>query len=216
MHNGSLESGLLHFGRDDIVRIRSALDALVSILCVVRTFAPEYTFDPAAEENIRKLLETVRDALDLTMDKFGLGRLEEGKGAGVKAVDFSGVLFITVSSSVRKRLLDLGVDPRFVVVTGGPLDAGDVKILNPSISNEALETVRRKVEGVWRDIERKAPEAKRILILVEAGNRGDLMVSERAGEIERRAGVKASVKIFSSLKDLSPEFFEEFLGDANV
>jgi len=211
-----LESGLLNFGSDDIVRIRGALDALISILCVVRAFAPNYNFDSAAEENIRGLLKNVRDILDLTMDKFGLGKLGEAKETEVKAIDFSGVLFITVSSSTKRRLLDLGVDPRFVVVTGGPLDVGDVKILNPSISDEALETVRRKVEGVWRDIERKASEAKKILILAEAGNRGDLMVSERAGEIERRTGLKTLVKTFSSLKDLSGEFFEDFLGDANV
>ncbi|MBS7250484.1 MAG: DUF2100 domain-containing protein [Candidatus Freyarchaeota archaeon] len=216
MQEDSLESGLLNFGRDDVVRIGSALDALVSILCVVRAFAPEYNFDSAAEENIRRLLETVRDTLDLTMDKFGLRNRAWVKGTDVRAVDFSGVLFIVVSSSARKRLLDLGVDPRFVVVTGGPLDVSDVKILNPNISDGALENVRRKVESVWRDIERKAPEARRVLILAEAGNRGDLMVSERAGEIERRTGVKTFVKIFSSLKDLSPEFFEEFLGDANV
>ncbi len=206
----------MNFGRDDVVRIRSALDALVSILCVVRAFAPEYNFDSAAEESIRRLLETVRDTLKLTMDKIGSGKLEGVKNTEVKSVDFSGVLFITVSSSARKRLLDLGVDARFVVVTGGPLDVGDVKILNPGISEGALETVRRKVEGVWREIERKALGARRILILAEAGNRGDLMVSERVGEIERRTGVKAFVKTFSSLRDLSPEFFEEFLGDAGV
>nr|MDO8079696.1 DUF2100 domain-containing protein [Candidatus Freyarchaeota archaeon] len=206
----------MNFGYDDIVRINNALDALIVILCEVRAFAPMYNFDSTIEEEIRKHLKTVQDALNLTMEKIGLEKPQERKKIGVKIIDFTGILFITVSSSTRRKLLDLGVDPRFVVLTGGPLDAMDVKSLNPSISDEALETVRRKVEGVWRDIERKVSEAKRILVLAEKDNKGDLMVTEKADEIQKRTGLKTFVKTFSSLQDLSGEFFEEFLGDVNV
>ncbi|WXG40384.1 MAG: DUF2100 domain-containing protein [Candidatus Freyarchaeum deiterrae] len=209
-------SGLVNFGREDIVRINSALDALVAILCEVRAFVPSYNFDSAAEEDIRKLLKTVQDALNVTMGKLGLEQPQERERIEFKTIDFTGILFITVSSSTRRKLLDLGVDPKFVVVTGGPLNAMDVKSLNPSIPEEALETVRRKVEGVWRDIEKRAPEANKILVLAERDNKGDLMVSERSGEIQKRTGLKTFVKAFSSLQDLSGEFFEEFLGDVNV
>jgi hypothetical protein len=206
----------VNFGYDDIVRINSALDALIAILCEVRAFAPGYNFDSAIEEEIRKHLKTVQEALNLTMEKMGLEKLQEKEKIEVKTIDFTGILFITVSSSTKKRLLDLGVDPRFVVVTGGPLDAMDVKSLNPNISDEALETVRRKVEGVWREIERKVSEVKRILVLAEKDNKGDLIVSEKVDEIQKRTGLKTFVKTFSSLQDLSGEFFEEFLGDGNV
>lgn len=209
-------SGLVNFGREDIVRINSALDALVAILCEVRAFVPSYNFDSAAEEDIRKLLKTVQDALNVTMGKLGLEQPQERERIEFKTIDFTGILFITVSSSTRRKLLDLGVDPKFVVVTGGPLNAMDVKSLNPSIPEEALETVRRKVEGVWRDIEKRVPEANKILVLAERDNKGDLMVSERSGEIQKRTGLKTFVKAFSSLQDLSGEFFEEFLGDVNV
>lgn len=206
----------MNFGYDDIVRINSALDALVAILCEVRAFAPMYNFDSTIEEEIRKHLKTVQEALNQTMEKMGLEKTQERENIGVKIIDFTGILFVTVSSSTKKRLLDLGIDPRFVVVTGGPLDVRDVKSLNPNISDEALETVRRKVEGVWRDIERKVPEAKKILVLAEKDNKGDLMVSEKAEEIQKRTGLKTLVKTFSKLQDLSEEFFEEFLGDGNV
>jgi hypothetical protein len=211
-----LESGQVNFSYEDIVRINSAIDALVAILCEVRAFKPRYNFDSAAEGDVRKLLKTAQDALNATMEKLGLEQPQGREKIEVKAIDFTGILFITVSSSTRRELLNLGVDPRFVVVTGGPLNAMDVKSLNPSISNEALETVRRKVEGVWRDIEKKASEAKKILVLAEKDNKGDLMVSERADEIQKRTGLKTFVKIFSSLQDFSGEFFEEFLGDVNV
>lgn len=204
----------MNFGYDDIVRINSALDALIAILCRVRAFAPRYNFDSATEEEIKKYFKTVYDALNLSINR----TVEEpqGKIIEVRTVDFKDILFITVSSSTRRKLLELGIDPRFVVVTGGPLDVADFKSLNPNMSDVALDTVRRKVETVWRDIERRTPEAKKILVLAEKGNKGDLMVAEKADEIRKRTGLKTFVKTFSSLKDLSVEFFEEFLGDGNV
>lgn len=207
----------MNFGFDDIIRINSAIDALIAILCEVRAFSPMYNFDSTFEEEIRKHLKTVQDALNLTMEKMGLEKpQEEEKKIEVKTVDFTGILFITVSSSTRRKLLDLGADPRFVVVTGGPLDVADVKNLNPNISDETLETVRRKVETVWRDIERKALDSKKILVLAEKDNKGDLMVAEKAEEIRKRTSLKTFVKTFTSVQDLSGEFFEEFLGDGNV
>ena len=196
--------------------MRKAVDALITILCEIRSFAPGYDLDSATEERIRSLLRAVREALGGTMEKFGLQRLEEGGKSEVGKVDLSGILFVVVSSSARKRLLDLGVEPRFVVVTGGPLNAVDVKALNPGISDEALEMVGRKVESVWREIESRAAEAERIVVLVEEGSEGGMMVSERADEIQRRTGVQTSVKTFPSVRGLSLEFFEEFLGEEDV
>ncbi|MGQ9723133.1 MAG: DUF2100 domain-containing protein [Candidatus Jordarchaeum sp.] len=206
----------MNFDYDDVDRINRVVDALISILCEVRFFAPGYNFDSTTEEKIRNLLINVRDFLSVLMEKFGLDQRREMERIKVKTVDLRGILFVVVSSSTRKRLLELGVDPRFVVVTGGPLNAIDVKSLNPSISDEALETVRKKVEGVWRDIEARTPEVERILVLVEEGNKGDLMVSERADEIQRKTGLRTLVKTFSSVQDLSPDFFEGFLGEVNV
>ncbi|MEM2146008.1 MAG: DUF2100 domain-containing protein [Candidatus Jordarchaeaceae archaeon] len=207
------------FGYEDIVRINSALDALIAILCRVRAFAPRYNFDSATEEEIKKYFKTVQDALNLSINR----TVEEPREKSIevrtvdfKDVDFKGILFITVSSSTRRKLLDLGIDPRFVVVTGGPLDVADFKSLNPNMSDVAIDTVRRKVETVWRDIERKTQEVKKILVLAEKDNKGDLMVAEKVDEIRKRTGLKTFVKTFSSLKDLSLEFFEEFLGDGNV
>ncbi|MEX2703895.1 MAG: DUF2100 domain-containing protein [Candidatus Freyrarchaeum guaymaensis] len=206
----------MNFGYEDIEGIRKAVDALITILCEIRSFAPGYELDSAAEERIRSLLRAVREALGGTMEKFGLQRLEEGGKSEVGRVDLSGILFVVVSSSARKRLLDLGVEPRFVVVTGGPLNAVDMKALNPGISDEALEMVGRKVESVWREIESRAAEAERIVVLVEEGSEGGVMVSERADEIQRRTGVQTSVKTFPSVRGLSLEFFEEFLGEEDV
>ncbi|MFB0563672.1 MAG: DUF2100 domain-containing protein [Candidatus Lokiarchaeia archaeon] len=206
----------MDFDYDDVDRITSAVDALISILSEVRAFAPRYNFNSTTEENIKNLLKNVQDALQVIMEKFGLEQQQIEERIEVKTIDLTGILFVVVSTYTRKRLLEVGVDPRFVVVTGGPLNAIDVKSLNPNISDEALETVRRKVEGVWRDIERKAPEVKRILVLAEKGNKGDLMVSERADEIQRRTGLQTLVKTFSSVQDLSWEFFEGFLGEDNV
>lgn len=206
----------MNFGYEDIEGMRKAVDALITILCEIRSFAPGYDLDSATEERIRSLLRAVREALGGTMEKFGLQQLEEGGKSEVGKVDLSGILFVVVSSSARKRLLDLGVEPRFVVVTGGPLNAVDVKALNPGISDEALEMVGRKVESVWREIESRAAEAERIVVLVEEGSEGGMMVSERADEIQRRTGVQTSVKTFPSVRDLSLEFFEEFLGEEDV
>lgn len=202
----------MNFDYNDVARINSAVDALISILSEVRAFVPKYNFDSITEENIRNFLKNVQNALRVIMEKFGLEQQRIEKQIEAKTISLTGFLFVVVSSDTRKRLLELGVDPKFVVVTGGPLNAVDVKSLNPNISDEALETVKRKVDRVWRDIERKAPEVKRILVLVERGNKGDLMVSERANEIQTRTGIQTFVKTFSSVQDLS----EEFLGDANV
>ena len=55
-------------------------------------------------------------------------------------------LIITTKSNFKKALTKLGVDAQHIIVAGVPLQAEDMKLINPRIPDAALKSVGKKIE----------------------------------------------------------------------
>ncbi len=64
-------------------------------------------------------------------------------------------IILTTKGNFKKILTRWGVEPQRIVVAGVPLDVDDMRILNPKIPESALEPIKKKINHVKNDVNRK-------------------------------------------------------------
>lgn len=112
-------------------------------------------------------------------------------------------LFLTSKSNFKKIITNFGVESQNIIVTGVPLDVADMKIINPKIPEEGLESIKKKIKHVRNDINRKMDNLKlKAIIAVVENDKAGKILGERAKEL-----YDASVIMVESLKDTSSDEF---------
>jgi len=106
-------------------------------------------------------------------------------------------IILTSKGNFKKILTRWGVEPQRIVVAGVPLDADDMRIINPKIPESALEPIKKKIAHVKNDINRKIRDldTENILVVVENDKSGEVL-AKRAEDL-----YKAKVVKRDSLKD---------------
>lgn len=151
---------------------------------------------------------SVRSKLDLILADFGVIEKESVEEEIKKLSE--GILILTSKNNFKKMFSKFGVDAQKIVVAGVPLEARDMKILNPKIPDAALGGISKKIEHVKNDITRKMDSFNldKILVIVEADKAGEIL-GKRAKEI-----YNANVIILDNLKDLNPEEFKNIISNS--
>ena len=54
-------------------------------------------------------------------------------------------IFLTTKGNFKKLLARWGVEPQRIVVAGVPLEAEDMRIINPNIPESAFEPIKKKI-----------------------------------------------------------------------
>lgn len=157
-----------------------------------------------AKEFCNKIL-SVRNNLDEILADFGVIEKESVEGE-IKKLSQS-ILILTSKNNFKKVFTKFGVDPQRIVVAGVPLEASDMKILNPKIPEGALAGISKKIEHVKNDIKRKIDNLnlEKILVIVETDKAGKIL-GKRSKEI-----YNAEVIFLDNLKDITPEDFKEII-----
>jgi hypothetical protein len=112
-------------------------------------------------------------------------------------------IFLTTKGNFKKLLTRWGVEPQRIIVAGVPLEAEDMRILNPNIPESAFEPIKKKISHVKNDINRKMNEldAENIIVVVEKDKSGEIL-AKRAKDIYGAVVIEKD-----GLKDIDvPEF----------
>lgn len=161
------------------------------------------------DENDAKLfcnrIITARRKLDNMLADFGVLERESGKNEIKKLSE--NFLILTTKSSFKKALQKLGVEPQRIIVAGVPLELEDMKLINPKIPEKALIPIKKKIEHVKNDIERKRDQfnPSEILVVVEDDKTGEVLGS-RAQEL-----YSAQVIVAENLKEINADEFKGIL-----
>ena len=155
---------------------------------------------------IDKILN-VRKGIDSILAEFGVIE-KESVEEEIKNLS-EGLLILTSKSNFKKVFSKFGVDPQKIVVAGVPLEASDMKIINPKIPDAALGAISKKIEHVKNDINRKMSsfDLEQILVIIEE-DKASKLLGERAKEI-----YDANVVVFNNLKDITPEEFKNIISN---
>jgi Uncharacterized protein conserved in archaea len=157
-----------------------------------------------AEEFCNNLIE-IRNKIDDILAEFGVLE-KKNTEEEVKRLS-ERFIILTSKGNFKKILTRWGVEPQRIVVAGVPLEAEDMRILNPKIPETALEPIKKKISHVKNDINRKMEQfdTQQILVVVENDKSGEIL-AKRAED-----SYSAQVMAMDSLKDTSVLEFRKAL-----
>ena len=157
-----------------------------------------------AEEFCNQLID-IRNKIDDILGEFGVLE-KENMEETVKRLS-SQFIILTSKGNFKKILNRWGVEAQRIVVAGVPLEAEDMRILNPKIPESALEPIKKKISHVKNDINRKMNDLNttNILVVVEKDKAGEIL-AKRAEELYGAVSFKKE-----NLKDVDISEFKQAL-----
>jgi hypothetical protein len=100
---------------------------------------------------------------------------------------------LITANSLKKKLKNIGVDPRNLIVSGGPLFLEDYQIVNPNLSDEALESIKKKCERLLEQIKNEDWERKNLIFIYEKNNPTDLLILDKLEKISKLIGKEVQI-----------------------
>ena len=103
---------------------------------------------------------------------------------------------------VKKKLKNIGIDPRNIIVSGGPLFFKDYKIINPNLSEPALENIKKKCERLIKQLENEDWSKQNLIFIYEKENPTDELILSKLDRISNIIGKNLKTFELKSWKDL--------------
>jgi hypothetical protein len=184
-----------HEGTIDSVAYAKIINNIIETEEFIYSSRPTHKLLQEDSEEFCNHLINIRNKIDDILAEFGVLE-KENVEEEVKRLSEKFIL-LTTKGNFKKILTRWGVEPLRIVVAGVPLEAEDMRILNPNIPETALEPIKKKISHVKNDINRKMEQfdVQEILVVVENDKSGEIL-AKRAEDL-----YGAKVMIRNSLKD---------------
>ena len=175
---------------EEVKALLAAFDDLVDIKLLIRKIVPNYELDESLNEELISLLSNLNLKLHPLFIKY-LKRdstLETEdtkmviKKAILNAISDNKVVLISANSS-KKKLKNMCIDPRRLVVSGGPLFVEDYKVVNPNLPDKALPNLKKKCERVINELKHKKWAGNELIFLHEKENSTDKLILNKLEKI---------------------------------
>ncbi|MFX0057838.1 MAG: DUF2100 domain-containing protein [Candidatus Heimdallarchaeota archaeon] len=199
-------------GKIDSKEVKSLLDAIIDLIeikMIIRKTVPDYELDEKLMEKYINILESLQLKLLPLFSKYLNQSSEEiqikSKEEIIKEIKtLSRDVNITLvsSNSAKKKLKNIGLDPRNIIVSGGPIFFNDYSKVNPNISDKAIPGIKRKCENLISKIAKINWEDKEFIFLYERDNITDKIILDELGKISELIGKKIITYLILSWKDL--------------
>lgn len=106
------------------------------------------------------------------------------------------------ANSSKKKLKNMGINPKYLIVTGGPLFIEDYKKINPNLPDSALEGLKKKIERLINQLKNEKWNSKDLYFISEITNYTDKLILERLDEISKLISKEIKTIKINSWKDL--------------
>lgn len=188
----------LKINSEEVKALLAALNDLIEIKVLIRKVAPNYNLDDDLNNELIQLLEALRSKLQPLFSKYlDFGHFKENS-INQKEIDTQYIVelikkkkYIIVSASnSKKKLKNFGIDPRSIVVTGGPLFVENYKKVNPTLTDNALLGIKKKSDHLVNQIKKLAKSAKELIFLYEKDNLTDQIILKELDFLENTFDIK--------------------------
>jgi len=188
----------LKINSEEVKALLAALNDLIEIKVLIRKVAPNYNLDDDLNNELKLLLEALRSKLQPIFSKYlDIGYFKENS-INQKEIDTQYIVelikkkkYIIVSASnSKKKLKNFGIDPRSIVVTGGPIFVENYKKVNPTLTDNALLGIKKKSEHIVNQIKKLAKSEKELIFLYEKDNLTDQIILKELGFLENTIDIK--------------------------
>lgn len=193
----------------EVKSLLAAMDDLIEIKALIRKVVPNYNLDEELKSRYLFLLEALRSKLQPLFskylhqdDKLQPIKTRENLINEIKNISGKANSFLVSASSSKKKLKNIGIDPRNIIVSGGPLFVEDFKKISPDIPDNALSDIKKKCDNLLNIIKRENQLNKELVFLVEIENPTDKIILEEIEEISKSMTKKIKVFKIDSWKIL--------------
>ena len=188
----------LKINSEEVKALLAALNDLIEIKVLIRKVAPNYNLDDDLNNELIQLLEALRLKLQPIFSKYLDSRYFKQNSINQKEIDKQYIVelikkkkYIIVSASnSKKKLKNFGIDPRSIVVTGGPLFVENYKKVNPNLTDNALLGIKKKSENLVNQIKKLAKSTKELIFLYEKDNITDQIILKELDFLENTNDIK--------------------------
>jgi hypothetical protein len=175
---------------EEVKALLAAFDDLVDIKILIRKIVPNYELDSSLNEELLFLLNKLNQKLQPLFSKYltqeSAVKTEASKIGKKKtileAISGEKVVLISANSS-KKKLKSVGVDPRNIIVSGGPLFIEDYKVVNPNLPDKALPNIKKKCERVLNELKHEKWAGTELIFVHEKENATDKLILNKLEHI---------------------------------
>jgi hypothetical protein len=177
---------------EEVKALLAAFDDLVDIKILIRKIAPKYELDSLLNEELLFLLNKLKLKLQPLFSKYltqeNPVKTEDFKIARkntiLEAISNDNIVLISANSS-KKKLKSMGVDPRRIIVSGGPLFVEDYKVVNPNLPDKALPSIKKKCERILDELKHEKWAGSELIFVHEEENATDKLILEKLEQVSK-------------------------------
>lgn len=176
---------------EEVKALLTAIDDLIEIKLLIRKSVPNYNLNESSNNQFISLLKSLQKKLVPIFSKYLKDDIstKEIKKSILELMNAGKIALISANSS-KKKLKSIGVDPRSLIVSGGPLFFEDYKIINPNLPVKALQGIKKKCDRLINQIKSKNWREKDLIFIYEKENPTDKLILNRTEEISNLIGKK--------------------------
>lgn len=193
---------------EEVKALLTAIDDLIDIKLLIREIVPNYNLNEKTYKSFITKLESLHHKLKPIFseylndeDMMLIETSEDVKNIILDLAKNNMIVLISANSS-KKKLKNLGVDPRNVIVSGGPLFIEDYKVINPNLSENALENIKKKCDRLITQLENEDWSKNNLIFIYEKKNPTDLLILNKLDRISNIIGKNLKTFGLDSWKNL--------------
>lgn len=181
--------------KEDVESLLKAIDNLIELKLIIRKTTPNYQLNESDKGKFISILKILSDKLkpifsDYLKEKVLLEEKESIQNKReriIKALSQAN-FFLISSNSAKKKLKDLGADPRNLLVSGGPFFSEDYQKVNPNIPDQALIAIKKKSERLKAELQNENWNEKNLYFIYEKDDIADKLTLEKIDRISDLIG----------------------------
>ena len=124
------------------------------------------------------------------------------KEAILDSLDKGNFALVSANSS-KKKLKSIGLNPQYLIVSGGPLFIEDYKKVDPNLPDNALPGIEKKCERLIKQLKDEKWDDKELYFIYETDNASDRLILDRLEEISKLIEKQIKTIEIKSWKDLN-------------
>jgi len=182
---------------------------LIDLKVLIRKIVPNYDLDNDINEKFVSLLNSLKDKLNPFFNKYlEQGNLSEqgietnSKKKAIFDLLTNGHFALISANSSKKKLKNLGINPKYLIVTGGPFFIEDYHLVNPNIPENALNGLKIKIDRLIKQLKDENWNDKDLYFIYETSNTTDKLILKKLDQISKMIDKDIKSIEINSWKDL--------------
>lgn len=195
---------------EEVNSLLNALNSLIELKLLFRKSTPKYQLSDKMCEEFLTSLKNLKVLLNPVFSKYLAKKylkqetesIEE-KIKKITSLSETRDQVLVSSNSAKKILKALGIDPRDIIVSGGPFFFEDFKLVNPNIPDKVLPSIKKKCERILEELKSIDWKNKELYFIYEKEDFGDSLILDKMNRVEDLINKEVKTIALSSWDDLS-------------